>query len=118
MRIAIITLATALLTGCATTSPTAQTTRTAASQLPPRGHLTTRAHLLNGPRVMAAEHPHGRTLTMFGDNAAQARLLVAGCANATRCAGSGVINAATIGCPPDDAELWFFATLAPHGTDL
>ena len=40
------------------------------ARAPSRGHLTARARLLRGPRVMNAEHTHGRTLTMFGNSRA------------------------------------------------
>jgi hypothetical protein len=86
--------------------------------LPARSHLTARAGELDGPRVMSAEHTHGRTLTMSGTAEAKARVLVAGCVNGTTCAGTDVVNADLIGCPPPDAELWHFATLAPNGADL
>ena len=55
---------------------------------------------------------------MYGNASTRPRLLVAGCVNGRRCAGTGVVNAAMIGCPPDDAELWYLPTLAPNGADL
>ena len=67
---------------------------------------------------MSAEHTHGRTLTMYGTAKARSRVLVAGCVNGTTCAGTDVVNADLMGCPPPDAELWHFATLDPNGADL
>ena len=67
---------------------------------------------------MFAEPTHGRTLTMYGTANARTRVLVAGCVNGTTCAGTDVVNAALVGCPPPDAELWHFATLDPNGADL
>jgi hypothetical protein len=55
---------------------------------------------------------------MYGNTSKRPRLLVAGCVNGRRCAGTGVVNAAMIGCPPTDAELWYFPTLTPNGADL
>jgi hypothetical protein len=98
------------------TTTSAETLRLA-HPLPDRGDLTTRAHAIKGPRVMT-ERSHGRTITMYGDADATTRLLVAGCVNGTHCAGTDVVNAAAVGCPPPDAELWFLATLQPNGADL
>ena len=67
---------------------------------------------------MSAEHTHGRTLTMYGTAKTRSRVLVAGCVNGTTCAGTDVVNADVMGCPPPDAELWYFATLDPNGADL
>ena len=67
---------------------------------------------------MCAEPTHGRTLTMYGTAKARTRVLVAGCVNGTTCAGTDVVNADLMGCPPPDAELWHFATLDPRGADL
>ena len=117
MRALVIVLAALAVSACADAQVRSAASRTAAA-LPPRGHLTTRAHLFRGPRVMTAEHTHGRTLTMFGTARAASRLLVAGCANGTRCAGTDVVRAALIGCPPPDADLWYFASLDPGGADL
>jgi len=88
-----------------------------ADPLPASGHLSTRARTLKGPRVMT-ERTHGREIALFGSTRARNRVLVAGCANGTVCAGTGVVNATMIGCPPPDAELWLFATLEPGGADL
>jgi hypothetical protein len=60
---------------------------------------------------------HGRPITIYGA-AAGTRVLVAGCVNGTRCAGTDVVHAATVGCPPPDAELWFLPTLQPNEADL
>ena len=76
-RILAALLAPLALAGCAHTDTkltrtNAQTARTKtapshlAFPLPPRSHLTSRAQQLRGPRVMSAEHTHGRTLTMYG----------------------------------------------------
>jgi hypothetical protein len=114
-------------TGCGHTTHTKLTSTEAnantraghlAFPLPTRSHLTPRAHELKGPRVMTAEHTHGRTLTMYGTAKAKNRILVAGCVNGTSCAGTDVVNADLMGCPPPDAELWHFATLKPDGADL
>jgi hypothetical protein len=67
---------------------------------------------------MTAELTGGRTLTMYGTAKAKSRILVAGCVNGTTCAGTDVVNADLLGCPPPDAELWHFATLMPDGADL
>jgi hypothetical protein len=67
---------------------------------------------------MSAERTHGRTLTMFGNTRAKSRLLIAGCINGTVCAGTDVVHAAMIECPPVDAELWYFPSLDPNGADL
>ena len=64
------------------------------------------------------ERSHGRPLTMYGNSDATTRLLVAGCVNGARCAGTDVVNAALMGCPPPDAELWYFPTLHPNQADL
>ena len=117
-------LAPLALTGCAHTDT--NLTRTSAQAapthlafpLPARSHLTARGHELKGPRVMFAEPIHGRTLTMYGTAKARTRILVAGCVNGTTCAGTDIVNADLVGCPPPDAELWHFATLDPNGADL
>ena len=112
------------LAGCAHTDASLTRTKAKAAPshlafpLPARSHLTTRARELHGPRVMSAEHTHGRTLTMYGTAKARRRVLVAGCVNGTTCAGTDVVNADLMGCPPPDAELWHFATLDPQGADL
>ncbi len=85
--------------------------------LPGRGRLTAAAHRIAGPRVMAAS-THGRYLEMHGAAGARVRVLVAGCANGRRCAGTRVVHAANVGCPPPDADVWYFPTLTPRGTDL
>jgi hypothetical protein len=112
------------LTGCAhTDSPIKRTNAQAAPAhlafpLPTRSDLTARARKFKGPRVMFSEPIHGRTLTMYGTAKAKNRILVAGCVNGTTCAGTDVVNADLMGCPPPDAELWHFATLEPNGADL
>lgn len=85
--------------------------------LPPPSHLSTSAGRVAGPRVVT-ERSHGRPLTIYGDTDARSRLLVAGCVNGRRCAGTDVVHAATVGCPPTDAEVWLFPTLGPRGADL
>jgi hypothetical protein len=55
---------------------------------------------------------------MFGNTRAKRRLLVAGCVNGTVCAGTDVVQSAVLGCPPTDAELWYFRSLDPRGADL
>jgi hypothetical protein len=85
--------------------------------LPPRSRIAISAAKLTGPRVMTAT-THGRELVMYGTTSKRPRLLVAGCVNGRRCAGTGVVSAAMIGCPPPDAELWYFPTLFPDGADL
>jgi hypothetical protein len=85
--------------------------------LPPRSRVAVSAAKLKGPRVMT-ETTHGRGLVMYGNTTKRPRLLVAGCVNGRRCAGTGVVSAAMIGCPPPDAELWYFQTLTPNGSDL
>jgi hypothetical protein len=85
--------------------------------LPPRSRVAFSAAKLKGPRVMT-ETTHGRELVMYGNTSRRPRLLVAGCVNGRRCAGTGVVSAAMIGCPPPDAELWYFQTLTPNGADL
>ena len=65
-----------------------------------------------------SERAHGRELFMYGNASARARLLVAGCANGRRCAGTDVVRTAMVGCPPTDAEIWFLPTLRPSGADL
>jgi hypothetical protein len=85
--------------------------------LPPRSRVAFRAATLKGPRVMT-EITHGRALVMYGNTTKRPRLLVAGCVNGRGCAGTGVVNAAMIGCPPPDVELWYFQTLVPNGADL
>jgi hypothetical protein len=67
---------------------------------------------------VAIERTHGRTITIYGERDATTRVLVAGCVNGTRCAGTDVVHAATVGCPPPDADLWFLPTLQPNETDL
>ena len=122
--LAALLVAPLALTACARTdaTPTRADTQTAAAKqlafpLPARSHLAARARAFRGPRV-GTESTHGRTLTMYGTAKARQRLLVAGCVNGTRCAGTDVVNAALLGCPPTDAELWFFDTLEPRGADL
>jgi hypothetical protein len=118
-------LAALAVTGCAAEptrvsapAPRPAATPVVAPALPSPGHLSARARLLRGPREMSAEHTHGRTLTMRGNHRATRRLLIAGCIDGTTCAGTDVVYAAMIGCPPPDAEMWFFPTLDPGGTDL
>jgi hypothetical protein len=111
-----------VLTACAAGEDTpARARATTAAQraipLPPRGHLSSSAAKLKGPRLMT-EVTHGRALVMYGNTSERPRFLVAGCVNGRRCAGTGVVNAAMIGCPPPDAELWYFQTLTPNGVDL
>jgi hypothetical protein len=103
--------------GDATVRARATTSAARAIGLPPRGHLSAGAAKLQGPRVMT-ETTHGRALVMYGSTSERPRFLVAGCVNGRRCAGTGVVSAAMIGCPPPDAELWYFPTLAPRGADL
>jgi hypothetical protein len=86
--------------------------------LPPRGPLVQRAHELRGPRAMMDERLLGRSLTMWGNVSARSRVLVAGCANGTRCGGTDAVESAMFGCPPDDAEIWYLPTLDPGGADL
>ena len=85
--------------------------------LPPQSRVAVSAAKLKGPRVMT-EITHGRALVMYGNTSKRPRLLVAGCVNGRRCAGTGVVSAAMIGCPPPDAELWYFQSLTPNGADL
>ncbi|HEX6024599.1 MAG TPA: hypothetical protein VFZ00_21600 [Solirubrobacter sp.] len=111
----------ALAVGCAhPTTATLTSDREPAPrpELPTRSHLAVRAHQIDGPRVMFAERVHGRALTMYGTATARTRVLVAGCVNGTTCAGTDAVNTDLIGCPPPDAELWHFPTLAPNGADL
>jgi hypothetical protein len=113
-----------VLTACAARDDTpvraavpAATPAARAIPLPLRGRLAVRAAQLKGPRVMT-ETTHGRGLVMYGNTTKQPRLLVAGCVNGRRCAGTGVVSAAMLGCPPPDVELWYFPTLKPNGADL
>ncbi len=120
--LAVLLAPLALGTGCAAHTDTQRVRGEADTELafplPTRSHLTARAHELKGPRVISAERTHGRTLTMYGTAKAKNRVLVAGCVNGTSCAGTDVVNADLMGCPPPDAELWHFATLNPDGADL
>jgi hypothetical protein len=111
-----------VLTACSTGSDAPVRARAAipaadAIALPLRGQLSASAAKLKGPRVMT-EVTHGRELVMFGNTSRRPRILVAGCVNGRRCAGTGVVDAAMIGCPPPDAELWYLPTLTPDGADL
>jgi hypothetical protein len=101
----------------ATAATSAAATAPAAAELPPRGRLAARAARLKGPRVMT-ETTHGRPLVMYGNTSSRSRLLIAGCVNDSRCAGTDVVNTALLGCPPTDTELWYFPTLVPNGDDL
>jgi len=65
-----------------------------------------------------SERTHGRELFMFGNTTSRPRLLVAGCVNGRRCAGTDVVRTAMVGCPPPDAEVWLLPTLRPSGADL
>lgn len=125
MRILVILVA-ALVAG-STTVPASRISARAdprpprparAFRLPPRGPLVQRAHELRGPRAMLDEPLLGRSLTMWGNASARARVLVTGCANGTRCGGTDAVVSAMFGCPPDDAEIWYLPTLVPGGADL
>lgn len=117
-RALVLLLAPLALAACAAEPPRLQPARVIETPAPPpRGHLAERADLLTGPRVMS-ERTHDRELFMYGNTAARARLLVAGCANGRRCAGTDVVRTAMVGCPPTDAEIWFLPTLRPSGADL
>lgn len=67
---------------------------------------------------MMDERLLGRSLTMWGNASARSRVLVAGCANGTKCGGTDAVVSAMFGCPPDDAEIWYLPTLNPGGADL
>ena len=117
-RALVLLLAPLALAACAAEPPRLEPARVVEPPaLPPRGHLAERADVLTGPRVMS-ERTHGRALFMYGNTSARARVLVAGCANGRRCAGTDVVRTAMVGCPPPDAELWFLPTLRPSGADL
>jgi hypothetical protein len=119
-RVLVMLLFPLALTACAAEAPPPPLAPARAIErpaLPPRGHLSTSADRFAGPRVVT-ERTHGRPLTIYGDTDARSRLLVAGCVNGRRCAGTDVVHAATVGCPPTDAEVWFFPTLGPRGADI
>jgi hypothetical protein len=113
---ALFVLAALALAGCS--EPARVAAPRLAYPLPARGPLTQRAHELRGPRAMIDERVLGRSLTMWGNAAARHRVLVAGCANGVRCAGTDAVYSAMFECPPDDAELWYLPTLRPGGADL
>jgi hypothetical protein len=115
MRVPAV-LAAVALAGCA--EPARVAAPRLAYPLPARGPLTQRAQELRGPRAMLDEHLLGRSLTMWGNPAARSRVLVAGCASGMRCAGTDAVVSAMFGCPPEDAEIWYFPTLRPGGADL
>ena len=93
--------------------------RALAHPLPDAGALARQARTLGrGPRMIAGVPVAGRRIDLWGAANGGPTLLVAGCVNGTRCSGEDVVRAASIGCPPDDADIWFFESLEPGGADL
>ena len=117
-RVLLVLLAPLALAACAADPAPLQPARAVAPPaLPPQSHLSARADIFPGPRVMTGR-THRRAVEMHGVTDARSRVLVTGCANGRRCAGSDVVRTATVGCPPPDAEVWYFRTLDPAGADL
>jgi protein MpaA len=86
------------------------------------GHMETWAPFdsLHGPRVQTFPLGHssrGRPIriTAFGDARAGPRMLVVGCIHGTECAGTAAVRRLTVGCPPENADIWLLEDLNPDG---
>jgi hypothetical protein len=114
----IAVLATAALAVAGLGAPPPQAARAPAFALPSQSALAGHAQALAGPRVDSGRRILGRAVTLWGASGVGRRVLVAGCVDGVRCAGTDVVRAVAIGCPPDDADLWLMPTLRPRGEDL
>jgi len=77
-------------------------------ELPAPGELARAAGALGaGPRLIAGVPVRGvARVDMAGTRSAGRTVLVVGCLDAARCAGSGLVTRALAGCPPVDLDLW------------